>query len=96
MYKLFLYLHAEWAETNNLTTGIFDFHFQIGDMVRFESLMEKPYFCNECAAVSGRIRKKGLAAIMFDDPLQLEIGDGLYTQGLVRYRMIAASSKVNV
>ena len=31
-------LHAEWAETSNLITGIFDFHFQIGDMVQFVSL----------------------------------------------------------
>ena len=36
--QTFLYLHAEWAETSNLTAGIFDFHFQIGDMVQFVSL----------------------------------------------------------
>ena len=33
-----LYLHAEWAETSNLTVGIFDFHFQIEDMVQLVSL----------------------------------------------------------
>ena len=41
--KNVLYQHAEWAKTRNLTEGIFDFHFQTGEMAQlYPVYTEKP------------------------------------------------------